>query len=220
MVKCEVCDTPYKVITQLHLKKHGLTLDTYLERFPLAKIRDDYECVYCGKEVINGKSSKSKYCATVYCEICAKDIPKSIGNNTNDEGHLMDIHHWKNAEYLEAFSKAKLLSCSEQVNKENVLYNVRQYNARKKRYVQRAFREANHEYGIEVDETREEYIQRRSSISTFAVLHEGIWYESGSMGWWGCVSDEKDKDAWKKEWWGLVNNVDDDTLLSIYDCHI
>jgi hypothetical protein len=152
MVECFVCLEPYKVITQLHLRKHEMTLDSYLEAYPEAKIRDDYICKYCEKEVTNGKSSKSKYCATVYCELCRDDIPKSIGNNTSNDGHLMGIHGLSNEQYLEHYKGAKLLSCSEQVNKDNVLYNVRQYNARKKAYVQRAFREANFEYGIEVDD--------------------------------------------------------------------
>lgn len=152
MVMCEVCKTPYKVITQLHLKKHNLTLDTYLEKYSNAKIRDDYECQYCEKLVTNGKSSKSKYCSTVYCELCRIHIDKGIGNNSYGDGHLSNIHGLTNDQYTKYYKGAKLLSCSEQVNKENVLYNVRQYNARKKRYVQRAFREANFEYGIEVDD--------------------------------------------------------------------
>lgn len=156
MVKCSVCNVPYKVITQLHLKKHGMTLDTYLETYPKAKIRDDYVCKYCEKSVTNGKSSKSKYCSTVYCELCKKDISKFIGNNNSNKGHLMNVHGYTNDQYIAKFNDlkktVKLLSCSEQVNKENVLYNVRQYNARKKKYVQRAFREANFEFGIEVDD--------------------------------------------------------------------
>jgi len=31
----------------------------------------------------------------------------------------------------------------------------------------------------------------------FAILTpDGEWIERGKMGWWGCVSDEKDKDTW------------------------
>jgi hypothetical protein len=59
----------------------------------------------------------------------------------------------------------------------------------------------------------------RSSM-TFAVVKDGKWYERGSMGWWGCVSDEKDQGAWIEEFGKLVEGLPDDTLLSVYDCHI
>ena len=38
----------------------------------------------------------------------------------------------------------------------------------------------------------------------FAIITpDGNWNEKGSMGWWGCVSDEKDKDDWKS----IVRNI-------------
>lgn len=69
---------------------------------------------------------------------------------------------------------------------------------------------------------RERYIERagESSFSTFAVLKDGKWYEKGDMGWWGMVSDEKDQDTWNKQVTELLKNLPDDTLISIYDCHI
>jgi len=83
-------------------------------------------------------------------------------------------------------------------------------------------------YGIEntgdrdnpVAETREQYLKRCASISTFAVLKDGEWYEKGEMGWWGCVSDEKAPDTWGQEFNNLLDSLSDDTLLSLYDCHI
>jgi hypothetical protein len=38
------------------------------------------------------------------------------------------------------------------------------------------------------------------------------------MGWWACVSDEKDN--WSEEFAKLLDEIPDDTLLSVYDCHI
>lgn len=68
--------------------------------------------------------------------------------------------------------------------------------------------------------SKEEYIQKHvdSSISTFAVLMDGKWYERGTMGWWAMISNEKGD--WDKEYSKLLDSVSDDTLLSIYDCHI
>lgn len=70
--------------------------------------------------------------------------------------------------------------------------------------------------------TEEEYVQRQrdAAICTFAVLKDGVWYERGSMGWWGMVSDEKDKSEWHRQFNELVDSLPDDTLLSVVDCHI
>lgn len=57
-------------------------------------------------------------------------------------------------------------------------------------------------------------------IQTFAVIKDGKWYERGEMGWWGIVSDEKDEDEWKNQFKSLLNDLPDETLLSVYDCHI
>jgi len=68
----------------------------------------------------------------------------------------------------------------------------------------------------------ERYIQDRVDqvITTFAVIKDGKWYERGEMGWWAVVTNEKDRDAWIKEFNDLFNSLPDDTLLSMFDCHI
>jgi|688.fasta_scaffold30977_12 hypothetical protein len=70
--------------------------------------------------------------------------------------------------------------------------------------------------------TREAYCKKAGdeSIVTFAILKDGKWYERGSMGWWGIVSDEKDSTEWSSEVAKMVEELSDDTLISIYDCHI
>jgi hypothetical protein len=69
-------------------------------------------------------------------------------------------------------------------------------------------------------ETREEYIKSNATFCTFAVLKDGKWYQRGEMGWWGCVHDEKPEDNWTEEFKNLFNSLPEDTLISIYDCHI
>jgi len=68
--------------------------------------------------------------------------------------------------------------------------------------------------------TVEEYEQkaRNNAVSTFAVVKDGEWFEKGKMGWWAIVSDEKD--TWNEEFSKLIDSVSDDTLISLYDCHI
>lgn len=83
-------------------------------------------------------------------------------------------------------------------------------------------------YGVEntgdcdhyIPETREHYLKRRAPITTFALLKDGKWYEKGEMGWWGMVSDEKDIDEWNSQYTKLLSELPEDTLLSVYDCHI
>lgn len=69
---------------------------------------------------------------------------------------------------------------------------------------------------------REKYLQKAedSAVCTFAVVMNGKWYERGSMGWWGCVSAAKPNQEWESEFAKLLNSASDNTLLSVYDCHI
>lgn len=69
---------------------------------------------------------------------------------------------------------------------------------------------------------RAAYVDRakQQALSTHAVLKDGRWYERGAMGWWGIVTDEMDVETWIAEFEKLVDDLPEDTLLSVYDCHI
>ena len=62
--------------------------------------------------------------------------------------------------------------------------------------------------------------EQMEAFPTFAVVKDGKWYEKGKMGWWAMVADEKDQHTWEEEFKKLLAEVDDDTLISIVDCHI
>jgi hypothetical protein len=70
--------------------------------------------------------------------------------------------------------------------------------------------------------TFEEYVQKAkdSAIATFAYIKDGKWYERGQMGWWCCISNEKDENEWNNQITKEILSLPDDTLLSVYDCHI
>lgn len=70
--------------------------------------------------------------------------------------------------------------------------------------------------------TREEYIRRAGDavFSSFAVIKDGVWYQKGDMGWWGMVSNTKEQADWNQEVSNLLEDLPEDTLISIYDCHI
>lgn len=57
-----------------------------------------------------------------------------------------------------------------------------------------------------------------SSIATFAVVMNGTWIERGDMGWWGCVSDERDD--WETEFCKIFSSIAETTRLTVVDCHI
>lgn len=61
---------------------------------------------------------------------------------------------------------------------------------------------------------------RDGAISSFAVVKDGKWYERGQMGWWGVVHNEQDKDKWNREVTGLLEDLPEDTILTVVDCHI
>ena len=45
-------------------------------------------------------------------------------------------------------------------------------------------------------------------------------YEKGKMGRWGTVSNQKDSKTRQSEFKKLLEELPEDTLLSVYDCHI
>ena len=70
------------------------------------------------------------------------------------------------------------------------------------------------------NQTLDEWIQAAPLIAAFAYVRNGEWNERGEMGWWACVSNEKDELAWDQEVAGLFTNFDDDDWVTCVDCHI
>ena len=69
---------------------------------------------------------------------------------------------------------------------------------------------------------RETFINqvKDSAISSYAVIKDGKWYQKGDMGWFGISSNEKEGHSWNKEFSELLDNLPDDTILTVVDCHI
>lgn len=53
----------------------------------------------------------------------------------------------------------------------------------------------------------------------YAVLHDGEWHAKGDMGWFGMSRDAHAVDEWHAFVTTLLDKLDDDTLLTIVDCH-
>lgn len=71
-------------------------------------------------------------------------------------------------------------------------------------------------------ESRADFVQkaRNKAVTTYAFIYQGEWHGKGDMGWFGLSSNEKDEDVWEQEYNKLIDSLPDDTLLSVYDCHI
>lgn len=69
---------------------------------------------------------------------------------------------------------------------------------------------------------KEKFLQQAkdTALSCFAIVKDGQWYEKGKMGWWGVAHNEKDDAEWQKQFTDLFNSLPEDTLISVFDCHI
>ena len=71
--------------------------------------------------------------------------------------------------------------------------------------------------------TNEDYVSKIDweDILPFAVVTPiGEWHERGKMGWWACVFNEKATDNWKSEFKEFLDSLDEDTIVTVVDCHI
>ena len=66
----------------------------------------------------------------------------------------------------------------------------------------------------------EAWIESAPPLTAFAMVIDGVWYESGEMGWWGMVSAEKKPADWEWEFNDRLQQIPNDYLLTIVDCHI
>lgn len=83
-----------------------------------------------------------------------------------------------------------------------------------------------HYFGIDLEEAygagREAYVTKcinRTAVP-YAILKDGKWYQKGEMGWWGMSSNDMSQDQWNAEFWKLLETLDDETMLTLVDCHI
>jgi len=100
----------------------------------------------------------------------------------------------------------------EKVNEKKLNKNWKEAKKEKNKVMQKMI------YGIEEGDTLESYVESQKKFSTFALLKEGQWYEKASMGWWGLTTNTNED--WYSEFDKLLKELPENTLLSVYDCHI
>lgn len=62
--------------------------------------------------------------------------------------------------------------------------------------------------------------QANSALSTYAIIHEGVWIAKGEMGWFGMSDDNVTQEEWNDKVSDLIGSLSDDVTLSLFDCHI
>lgn len=71
--------------------------------------------------------------------------------------------------------------------------------------------------------TNEDYASKidwKDIIPFVFVTPIGEWHERGEMGWRACVSNGKNIEDWKSEFKEFLDNLDEDTIVTVVDCHI
>ncbi len=71
--------------------------------------------------------------------------------------------------------------------------------------------------------SRERYIEeaKLGALSAFALLtEENGWEESGSMGWFGVATDKRDPLDWARHVAKTIDELPEDAVLTMVDCHI
>ena len=70
------------------------------------------------------------------------------------------------------------------------------------------------------NESKEEYIYRKSLFMTSAYILHGKWYERGTIGWWAHVDNEIPYDKWIEQYEDMLKKVKPDTVLTTIECWI
>lgn len=69
--------------------------------------------------------------------------------------------------------------------------------------------------------TIDAWIAAAPALTTFAFVDiDGKWNSKGKMGWWGCVSDERDDSEWQNAVDKYVREMNPEHWLCVLDCHI
>ena len=78
-------------------------------------------------------------------------------------------------------------------------------------------------YGFDVEPSMDDELRKAElchPFDTFAVLKDGIWFEQGKMGGFACVTNGKNDGEWCGELQQLWDEIPDDNVVVVVDCHI
>lgn len=69
---------------------------------------------------------------------------------------------------------------------------------------------------------RKEFIQqaRDSALVLFGVVKDSKWFAKGEMGWFGMSTGDMTQTEWNRKVNELLDELPDDTMITVVDCHI
>ena len=135
--------------------------------------------------------------------------PGLMGSRANDENSAPEGYKWVDSAKIKDICWEKMAEIARQ-GREKQWEEAPKEDGFKRNFF----------YGIKQGETKEQYVERFSVFETFAVITpDGEWHEKGKMGWWACVSDEKEN--WNDGYYNaFIKNADPELTIAIVDCHI
>lgn len=70
--------------------------------------------------------------------------------------------------------------------------------------------------------SKEEFIKAAEdrACATFAAVKDRSWSEKGEMGWFGMSDDKMTQGEWNAQLSKMIDELPDDAVISIVDCHI
>ncbi len=81
-------------------------------------------------------------------------------------------------------------------------------------------------WGAKPDEllgiTEEEYVEDaiNGALAPYAFVRDSKWTALGEVGYWGLSRDDMSSREWNKKFREMFDDLPDDTLLTLIDCHI
>lgn len=70
--------------------------------------------------------------------------------------------------------------------------------------------------------SEEEYVKSKVDLVgvCYSCLKDGMWNSRGEMGWFGMSTDTVEEADWVKMFNKMLDELPDDTMLTVVDCHI
>jgi len=182
----------------------------YTKQQAIQEVREDIEdyknSTY--KEFLNDPESyKKRYNNKDHIKYLEEDFPKKL--NWSDEECF---------EYLSQYYD------EDEVDSEGNLWSTYNPNSKWDWYDDNGGRWKDCLITKEGENTNEDYVSEIDWDKTpapFAFVDSyGRWYERGRMGWWGIVTNEKDKDEYVDSFKRFVESLPEKINVTVVDCHI
>jgi hypothetical protein len=182
----------------------------YTKQQAIQKVREDIEKYKNGiyKEFLNDPESYKKECNNKdHIKYLEEGFPKKL--NWSDE---------------ECFEDLKQYYDEDEVDNEGNLWSTYNPNSKWDWYDDEGGRWKDCLVTKEGKNTNGDYVSEidwdKTPVPFAFVDSYGRWYERGEMGWWGIVTNEKDKDEYADSFKRFVKSLPEKINVTVVDCHI